>query len=506
MKRNNKTFSSFGNLSTYSNMKRKQIFKSTCNPTINDSISKTLTSSLKKNPSPNQLKKTNHSHSKKNNYITESKHFHKNMNLSTFSERNNLKKEIPKNNIEISISSVNSNENQNIKLMPSRSNSSSKNKMKEFIKSQEEILELKLQNGRLQNENKILTEKNKSLNNIIEMKSTENELLSNKYSTLISDLKQDNSNTKDKYEKDLKYYKEMNEKYNIAIKSLLNFSIEVFELLMSTSNNNISSSKNLLNHSHSPYKSNNNSTNINMGELSIDMFDINTGEEERKNVLIEQIKDLFSSKLNLIKKHLNINIDTSFFERVKDLSISKINYSNITNSIKKNNDDFNISLSKSNFNSNDISNDFDLSVSKSFYNITTNTNNNSYNNLSASPKFNSFCDNIKSENKNDLKNNNNDNNNILPLMLLSEAKSLRGSFGEYSSNSNVINKNLEQDYSKNSNKQNINILDYSIGDIVNNGNEEKNEENQEENKEGNLLNKIDSFANIKSSLEIKKNE
>ena len=55
MKRNNKTFSSFGNLSTYSNMKRKQIFKSTCNPTINDSISKTLTSSLKKNPSPNQF-------------------------------------------------------------------------------------------------------------------------------------------------------------------------------------------------------------------------------------------------------------------------------------------------------------------------------------------------------------------------------------------------------------------------------------------------------------------
>jgi hypothetical protein len=32
------------------------------------------------------------------------------MNLSTFSERNNLKKEIPKNNIEISISSINLNE------------------------------------------------------------------------------------------------------------------------------------------------------------------------------------------------------------------------------------------------------------------------------------------------------------------------------------------------------------------------------------------------------------
>ena len=165
----------------------------------------------------------------------------------------------------------------------------------------------------------------------------------------------------------------MNEKHIIAIKSLLNFAIEVFELFMSTSNNNISSSKNLLNHSHSLYKSNNNFTNINMGELSIDMFDINNDEKERKNVLIEQIKDLFSSKLNLIKKHLNINIDTSFFERIKDLSISKINYSNIINSLKKN-DDFNISLSKSNFNSNDISNDFDLSVIKSFYNITINTN------------------------------------------------------------------------------------------------------------------------------------
>ncbi len=167
------------------------------------------------------------------------------------------------------------------------------------------------------------------------MKSTENEFLSNKYTTLISDLKQDNSNIKDKYEKDLKYYKKMNEKHIIAIKSLLNFVIEVFELFMSTSNNNISSSKNLLNHSHSLYKSNNNFTNINMGELSIDMFDINNDEKERKNVLIEQIKDLFSSKLNLIKKHLNINIDTSFFERIKDLSISKINYSNIINSLKK---------------------------------------------------------------------------------------------------------------------------------------------------------------------------
>ncbi len=49
------------------------------------------------------------------------------------------------------------------------------------------------------------------------MKSTENEFLSNKYTTLISDLKQVNSNTKEKYEKDLKYYKKMNEKHITAI-------------------------------------------------------------------------------------------------------------------------------------------------------------------------------------------------------------------------------------------------------------------------------------------------
>ena len=84
-------------------------------------------------------------------------------------------------------------------------------------------------------------------------------------------------------------------------------------------------------------------------------------------------------------------------------------------------------------------------------------------------------------------------------MLLSETKSLRGSFGEYSSNSNGINKKFQQD---NSVKRSINILDYSIGDIVNNGSNEKNEENKEEK----LLYKIDSFANIKSSVEEKKSD
>ena len=318
------------------------------------------------------------------------------------------------------------------------------------------------------------------------MKNTENELLTNKYSNLISDLKQDNLYLKEKYERDIKNIKEMNEKQIVVIKSLINFSIEVFELLMNISYNNIYQ-KNTLNQSQSNYKSINNSRNNNTAELSIDIFDSNGNDEEKKIILIEQIKDLFLSKISFIKKHLNIHINTSFLEKLKELTYPKNNYSNVMNSIKKNNnDDFNISLSKSCFNSNDNSNDFDLSVSKSFYNITNNTNNN----ISSSPKFNSFSDNSK-ENKNEKLNN--DNNNF-SLMLLSETKSLKGSFGEYSYNSNGINKKYENE---NSTKQNINILDYSIGDIVNNGNNENNEEV----KEDKLLYKIDSLANIRCGEE-----
>ena len=480
MKRNN--ISNITNLASYSNIKRKTIFKNSKNHINYEPINKTLSCSIKQNKSPTQLKKSHQN--KKRNILSDTKYIHSNsnQNLNILTERS-IKKEMPKNNIEISLSSVNSNEN---KILSSRSNSFSKYQYKEIVKSQDEIFELKLQYVRLQNENKILTEKNKSLNNILEMKNTENELLTNKYSNLISDLKQDNLYLKEKYERDIKNIKEMNEKQIVVIKSLINFSIEVFELLMNISFNNIYQ-KNTLNQSQSNCKSINNSRNNNTAELSIDIFDSNGNDEEKKIILIEQIKDLFLSKINSIKKLLNINIDTSFFEKLKELSSLKNNYSNIMNSVKKNNnDEFNISLSKSCFNLNDNSNDFDLSVSKSFYNITNNTNNN----ISSSPKFNSFSDNSK-ENKNEKLNN--DNNNF-SLMLLSETKSLKGSFGEYSYNSNGINKKYENE---NSNKQNINILDYSIGDIVNNGNNENNEEV----KEDKLLYKIDSLANIKCGEE-----
>ena len=274
MKRNN--ISNFGNLTSYSNIKRKTIYKNSKNHINYEPINKTLSYSIKQNKSPTQLKKSHQN--KKKNILSETKYIHSNsnQNLNNLTERS-TKKEIPKNNIEISLSSVNSNET---KILSSRSNSYSKYQYKEILRCQDEILELKLQYVRLQNENKILTEKNKSLNNILEMKNTENELLTNKYSNLISDLKQDNLYLKEKYERDIKNIKEMNEKQIVVIKSLINFSIEVFELLMNISYNNIYQ-KNTLNQSQSNYKSINNSRNNNTAELSIDIFDSNGNDEEK---------------------------------------------------------------------------------------------------------------------------------------------------------------------------------------------------------------------------------
>ena len=127
-----------------------------------------------------------------------------------------IKNDIPKKNMiplltEISLNSINtSSENNTNKFFSSRSNSLQKNKIKDLIKIQDELLEFKLQNSRLQNEILILKEKNKSLNNIIEMKNIENEILINKYKNIISDLNNQNSLFKEEFEKQINFYKENN--------------------------------------------------------------------------------------------------------------------------------------------------------------------------------------------------------------------------------------------------------------------------------------------------------
>ena len=423
--------SSLGNMTTYNKNKKKKILKMS-NKSFECSSKKSLTTSFKKTKNEKKILKSS-------SQIKELKAKEK--------DKKMIKNDIPKKNMiplltEISLNSINtSSENNTNKFLSSRSNSLQKSKIKDIMKIQDELLEFKLQNSRLQNEILILKEKNKSLNNIIEMKNIENEILINKYKNIISDLNNQNSLFKEEFEKQINFYKENNLKQIISIKSLLKFSSAIVEIFLNSQN-----------------KININSSNNNV-ESSIDFFDSNI-DEDRKNIF-EQIKELYITKINLIKNNLNINFDFSFIDKFKDYNSNqnnfKMNLSNVINSIRKNNDDF-----FNSFSSNKNSNDFDLSVSKSFYNIYNNSNN-------ISPKFNTL--NIE-----------NGNNKIINYKL---SNNILNDEKNYLSDSN-INEKINK-------KNHINILDYSVGDIVNN---EINDDIQVES-----FNKIDSFKNIKPNFE-----
>ena len=428
--------SSLGNMTTYNKNKRKKILKMS-NKSFECSSKKSLTSSFKKTKNEKKILKSS-------SQIKGSIEFR-----DKEKDKKTIKNDIPKKNMiplltEISLNSnlnsINtSSENNSNKFFSSRSNSF----QKDIIKIQNELLEFKLQNSRLQNEILILKEKNKSLNNIIEMKNIENEILINKYKNIISDLNNQNSLFKEEFEKQINFYKENNLKQIISIKSLLKFSSAIFEIFLNSQNKiNINSSNNI-------------------AESSIDFFDSNI-DEDRKNIF-EQIKELYITKINLIKNNLNINFDFSFIDKFKDYNSNqnnfKMNLSNVINSIRKNNDDF-----FNSFSSNKNSNDFDLSVSKSFYNINNNSNSNNI-----SPKFNTL--NIE-----------NGNNKIINYKL---SNNILNEEKNYLSDSN-INEKINK-------KNHINILDYSVGDIVNN---EINDDIQVES-----FNKIDSFKNIKPNFE-----
>ena len=428
--------SSLGNMTTYNKNKRKKILKMS-NKSFECSSKKSLTTSFKKTKNEKKILKSS-------SQIKGSIEFR-----DKEKDKKTIKNDIPKKNMiplltEISLNSnlnsINtSSENNSNKFFSSRSNSF----QKDIIKIQNELLEFKLQNSRLQNEILILKEKNKSLNNIIEMKNIENEILINKYKNIISDLNNQNSLFKEEFEKQINFYKENNLKQIISIKSLLKFSSAIFEIFLNSQNKiNINSSNNI-------------------AESSIDFFDSNI-DEDRKNIF-EQIKELYITKINLIKNNLNINFDFSFIDKFKDYNSNqnnfKMNLSNVINSIRKNNDDF-----FNSFSSNKNSNDFDLSVSKSFYNINNNSNSNNI-----SPKFNTL--NIE-----------NGNNKIINYKL---SNNILNEEKNYLSDSN-INEKINK-------KNHINILDYSVGDIVNN---EINDDIQVES-----FNKIDSFKNIKPNFE-----
>lgn len=347
---------------------------------------------------------------------------------------------------EISLSSICSTED------PAKKKSSNK-KMNSILKTHDEILELQLTNSRLQNEIMILNEKNNTLNNIINIKNTECDILKNKYTSLIDELTQENQNLKQKNENDSSKYQETIDKYYHALNSLVNIVIDICDLMLSKPPAITNSHTNL-------------STNNNNNDFSLDVYDSFNCDEDKRTSLIEQIQSIILAKVASLKKAFGLGIDQKEIDKINSWNsnyINKKNISNIVNTINTNEDNSN-SISKIYLNSNDTSNDFDLSVSGQFIN------NNNTNNISASPKFNSFDE---SGNKSTITQKKN---------LLSELKSSKSSFGDFSSNTN---KNQDNTLSQNC----INMGDYSIGDIVTNEAKEQN------------LNQIDSFADIKPPVE-----
>ena len=301
------------------------------------------------------------------------------------------------------------------------------NKRKDdIITIQEEILELKLINSRCNNEIRILKEKNKSYEDIIDIKDKEMTMLRKKYMKILEENNIEQIKLKEKYESD---YKLIKKNYDISIKyikSLIQTILDLTELI-------------LFHHEKSNFKNLQNNLNqisfSGAGDCSLDLyennFNENRDEENKKNIILEQIKEIIIEKVNNITHNLDIIIDNTILEKIE-----KINFWNFTNPISKkpslnsnlknnhkrnniNDELFSGSVSKYNISLNNevLSNDFDFSVSKSFYN------NQSSNNISASPKFNR-----KEENK---------------------------------------SKNLENKSISNDNKNIFNVLEYSMLDLIN---------------------------------------
>lgn len=341
------------------------------------------------------------------------------------------------------------------------------NKRKDdIITIQEEILELKLINSRCNNEIRILKEKNKSYEDIIDIKDKEMTMLRKKYMKILEENNIEQIKLKEKYESDYKLIKKNYDTSIKYIKSLIQIILDLTELI-------------LFHHDKSNYKNLQNNLNqisfSGAGDCSLDLyennFNENRDEENKKNIILEQIKEIIIEKVNNITHNLDIIIDNAILEKIE-----KINFWNFTNPISKkpslnsnlknnhkrnniNDELFSGSVSKYNISLNNevLSNDFDFSVSKSFYN------NQSSNNISASPKFNR-----KEENK---------------------------------------SKNLENKSISNDNKNIFNVLEYSMLDLINsreyassniqniiNINNTVNNNNFTENKDNNFKGFYESFS------------
>jgi len=345
----------------------------------------------------------------------------------------------------------------------------------EIIKLNNEIMEYQLKNSRLTNEINILNEKMKSLNEIITIKDTENEMYKNKYNSFMNELKNEILHLKNS-NNDLKKYKSLYDKMGITFKSIIKILTDMFEFFLyhNPRTNSVRSNK-----SYTMSNMNTNNNNNSKYEFSIDIYDSFNNEEERKIQLISQIQGLILSKYKSIQSNFSISIEKEI-DRIQNLNfnsnISVINtLSNISNIIKISKDN--------NDNSNSTSNDFDLSVSGTFYHhsprfnsLENETSNISNNNNKSIKKDGLICESLFNELKNSPINT--FNNSYGSFCDLDENISSKKKVKSKSNNTSItknININITSNYNSNTNssknKNFINILDCSFGDIITNDNE-----------------------------------
>ena len=309
------------------------------------------------------------------------------------------------------------------------------NQPKEIIKAQNELFELQLINSRFENDNRIKSEKIKSLEEIIKMKETENDLIKTKYNDYINEFQSEIAYLS-KVNNDNKKYKVQYDNIKTSFKNFIQITIEIFEIFISNKNNN-----------HITHRS----TLSNKNETSFDIYDsfTNLCDDERKNTLISQIQSLFIAKLKSLEHLYSLNIDKEI-EKIQTWNYNTNNNSsnNITNTIS------NISnILKNNLNneiSNSNENDFDLSMSKTFFHQSPRFSSfmkKEKNNIS----YGSFCDNVT--------------NIIIPKSQSNNTSIMKN-----------ININITSNFNSNNTMKspgnnNINILDCSFGDFVKKGDE-----------------------------------
>ena len=252
------------------------------------------------------------------------------------------------NNITLSLSNdLIYNRNLSNKSLTYGNNKNSKDDKIEILKLSNDLIEYRLKNSRLINEIAILNEKIQSQNEIINIKENENKLYKEKYSSFIEDLKSDNI----KLKQNNIDIKKCNDRFSYAFKNLLNTFIDLIEFIIG----NFSSRSRSIRSSKSCNKNINNSK----YESSIDIYDSFITDEEKKNQLLIQIKNIILIK---VKYFQSIFINQSFEREIE--KIQNLNNLNLSSNIKSLCNMSNIFKTNNNEISNSVFNEIDLLTSQ----------------------------------------------------------------------------------------------------------------------------------------------